>query len=126
MADFDVLVASGASLQNWLDPASSVAPSRVNARPGHPLKRWVGAVGIQIVLKAVVGGVVGPLDSALGGRLFTTWPVEAPPQALPFDGVIGTPDQSSVQTLIAYYAGHYTIGFRRPDGGLVHVHLDVA
>lgn len=125
MADFDVIVASGASLQDWLDPASALAPSRLNARAGRPLKRWVGAVNAPIVLKAVVNGIVGPMDAALGGRLFATWPLEAPAQALPFDGVIAAPSQSSVQTLTAASPGHYTIGFRRTGGGLVHVHLDV-
>lgn len=129
MADFTVLVASGAALRDWLDPpkvSAPAAPSRLNARPGYPMKRWVGTRGVPVVLKAVVGGVVAPIDASLGGRLFSAWPVEAPDAATPFAGIIGTPSHSAIQTVYAAHAGHYTIGIRRTDGGCEHVHLDIA
>lgn len=124
MADFTVIVASGATILNWLDPASAGGvPSRLNSKPGYPQKRWVGSVGVQVVLKAVVNGVIGPADATLGGRLFVAWPVEAP--AMPFSGIRADPGFTSVQRVQPDQVGHYTIGIRRPDGGLEHVHLDV-
>lgn len=124
MADFDVIVASGAQLQDWLDPGLSGKPSRINSRPGYPLKRWVGSQGVPVVLKAVVGGVVAPADGALGGRLFASWVVEAP--ILPVPPPVSVGGFSSTITFAAPAEGHYTIGVRRPDGGLVHVHVDFA
>jgi hypothetical protein len=125
MADFTVVVASGAIVQDWLDPpTASGTPSRLNPRPSYRHKRWVGARGVQVILKAVVAGVVAPLDSVLGGRLFAAWPVEAPAQ--PFAGILQVPGFSSTIYVLPPVAGHYTIGVRRPSGGLEHVHLDIA
>ncbi len=126
MADFTVIVASGAQVQDWLDPPTALQPSRLNPRPGYPLKRWVGARGTAVVLKAVVGGVLAPLDAALGGRLFTPWAVEAPPTATPFVGFSSPLAQSSVVIVTCVFPGHYTIGVRRLDGGAEHVPLDIA
>jgi len=123
MADFTVIAASGLSVDDWLDPASGSAPSRLNSRPGYPQKRYVGTVGVPVVLQAVVDGVVAPLDAALGGRLFVAFVVEAP--VLPFTGIVSPLGQSSVQIVTAYVRGHYTIGIRRPDGGIEHVHMDL-
>lgn len=123
MADFTVIPASGVSVVDWIDPSSSGAPSRLNSRPGHPQKRYRGALYVPIVLQAVVGGVVAPLDAALGGRLFVPFVVEAP--VLPFTGIISPYGQSSMQVMTAMFPGHYTIGFRRPNGGIEHVHLDI-
>lgn len=124
MADFDVIVASGAQLKDWLDPPVSGQPSRINPRPGHPFRRWVGSRSSPVVLKAVVGGVVAPADGALGGRLFVSWVVEAPVMPVPPPVSVG--GFSSTITFTAPDEGHYTIGVRRPDGGLMHIHLDFA
>lgn len=126
MADFTVVVASGAALEDWLDPPTlDGRPSRLNPRPGYPLKRWVGSRTRPIVLHAVVNGTVAPLDAALGGRLFYAWPVDVPDAALPFGGLSGTPGKSSELTVYAPHIGHYTIALGRPGGGFEHVHLDV-
>jgi hypothetical protein len=124
MADFSVQVA-GAVLTDWEDPALPGAPSRLNARPGRAHKRWVVALGSLVSLRAVVGGVIAPLDSSLGGRLFVPFAVEVPPGATPFVGFSSPLGQSSHQTLTPTVAGHYALGLRRPNGGIEHVHLDV-
>lgn len=124
MADFTVIAASGLSVVDWVDPPSSAgAPSRLNSRPGYAQKRYRGALGVPVVLQAVVGGVAAPLDAALGGRLFTSFVVEAP--APPFTGIVSPLGQSSVQIVTASVPGHYTIGIARPNGGIEHVHMDL-
>lgn len=124
MADFTVVATSGLIVSDWLDPPSpSGAPSRLNARPGQAFKRYVGQLGVPVVLSAVVGGVAGPADAALGGRLFTASAIEAP--AMPFVGISSPAGFSSVIQILAHQAGHYAIRIRRPDGGNEHVHLDI-
>lgn len=124
MPDFAVRVTNGASATGlWTDPAVGEKPSRVNFREAVPQRYLVGHVNTEIELSAVVDGVVGPLDPALSGRLFKTWFVEAP--GLPIWMTKAASDQSSVQRFTPKNAGHYTIGFERPDGGIVHVHIDV-
>lgn len=123
MANFTVIVASGAVVRDWLDPASSSAPSRLNAHVDHPMKRYIGKVAVPVVLKAVVGGVVGPADGALGGNLFVADAIEAP--SPPFVGITQPFGFSSIITVMPDRVGHYTIRVRRPDGGNEHVHLDV-
>lgn len=123
MADFTVVPTSGVTVVDWLDPGSS-QPSRLNSKPGFPQKRYVGKRGVPVVLRAVVGGVVGPADASLGGRLFVAWPLEAP--VMPFGGLVPhTAGYSSIVQLITSTVGHYTIGFRRPSGGIEHVHVDI-
>jgi hypothetical protein len=122
VADFTV-IASGVSVVDWLDPSFGGTPSRLNSRPGYPQKRYLGLLGVPVVLKAVVDGVVAPPDASLGGRLFTAFVVDAP--VLPFVGIVSPYGQSAVQVVTATVPGHYTIGFRRPNGGLEHVHLDI-
>jgi hypothetical protein len=123
MADFTVIVASGATVQDWTDPAgASGAPSRVNARPGYPLKRYVARRGVQVVLKAVVGGVLAPADGTLGGRLFIPECIEAP--GGPFSDFIPTLGYSSIITVPVWRVGHHTIRIARPDGGNEHIHFD--
>lgn len=124
MADFTLQV-SGTSLSNWTDPASGGLPSRLNSRAGNAQKMRIGTHGVQLVLRAVVNGVVAPLDAALGGRLFTAWLVEAPALALPGTPV-GDAAQSSVQRYTPPVAGHYTIGVERNGGGIELVHIEVA
>lgn len=123
VADFTVRIREGVTLRTWEDPGVvGVAPSRLNSRPGYPQRRWVGTVGVRIELAAVVAGVEGPDDTDLDGRLFETWFVERPwpPQWLAYDS-----GRTSVRWFTPPVPGHYTIGFRRHDGGAVHVHIDV-
>lgn len=140
--DFTVAFTAGVTNTTWLDPllppnpefgepghnpalpVGPGTPSRLNAHVGFPHRRYVGAVGAQIEITATVGGVAGPLDAALGGRLFTlVWAVEHPqPGPVGFTHPAG---QSSVQHFTPTTAGHYTIGIERAGGGKVFMHLDV-
>jgi len=124
MADFDLTVASGATLQQWLDPerTSDGMPSRLNPQQGYPHKRWVGTVGQPITVNARLrAGTLAPLDAALGGLLFVAWMAEYP-GALP--GIVGTTGQSSVQTFTPPAPGHYLLGMRRPQHGICLIHID--
>lgn len=131
MPDFTARVFSGATLELWQDPARPAgtqggsdpgAPSRVNPLPDAPHRRYVATLGAPVVVRATVGGVEGPLDSALGGRLFTAWWVE---QAGPAIGPVGTASKSSEQTFTPQAEGHYTLGLERDQGGAIFLPVDV-
>lgn len=127
MADFEVRLASGATLVPWIDPehneptTGKVFPSRVRPHPGNPQLYWQVKVGATVEFRCSVAGVEAPLDAALGGRLFTGYVVEspgAPTYTTP------APAQSSVQQFTPSLPGHYAIRIRRPSGGAVIVHFD--
>lgn len=124
MADFTTVFSTGVTSAQWLDPAgpAGVPPSRLNARTGFPHTRWMGKVGTQITVSAVVAGVTGPLDSALGGRLFQSWFVQAPASPLACSSPGG---QSSVQAFTPPAPGHYVVALYRQAGGTEHIHVDV-
>lgn len=126
MPNFDVRVAFGASLVEWTDPdpdpSGASKPSRLRPHPGLPFLRWLGAAGVPIELRAIVDGLEAPLDSSLGGNLFTGWFAEEPmgPHAM-----TQQPGQTSVIRFVPVHAGHYTVGVRRTNGGAILLHIDV-
>jgi hypothetical protein len=119
MADFRAEFTDGAVVQPWLDPALGDRPDRLNPRAEHLHRRHVGAVGVQVEVSARVGGVLAPLDAALGGELFLAFIAEAPVFPAPPGG------QSSVQRFTPLAAGHYTLRIVREAHGSLFVHLDV-
>ena len=130
MQDFIVSPTAGLTLQPWQDPerppatlspSDAGAPSRLNPIPGYGHKMFVGVVGTEIELTATVAGVAGPLDAALGGRLFTRWFVETPC----VHGFTSPAGQSSVIRFTPWVPGHYCVGIGRVNGGTVLVHFDV-
>lgn len=121
MADFAIAFA-GAALAPWTDPATVTRPSRINPAPNHRHLRRRATVGVQVTLSAVVAGVTGPLDGALGGRLFFGWFLEYPTFSAP--GVTVPAGQSSVRRFTPTLAGHYTYLLRRADGGGLILHVD--
>jgi len=78
-----------------------------------------------VVLRAVVGGVVGPLDGALGGELFAASRV-AWSGSFPF-AFAQTSGQSSEVTLRFAHnmGGHQELVLRRPNGGAIVVSFEV-
>ena len=121
MPDFRIAF-SGAPLAAWTDPATSTAPSRINPAPNRQHLRRRATVGVQVSLSAVVAGVTGPLDAALGGRLFFGWFIEYPTAGVPPVSVPA--GQSSVRRFTPTLAGHYTYCLRRADGGGLILHVD--
>lgn len=123
MADFDVVPVSGIQIVSWEDPVGpSGEPSRLLSRPGFPLKRYKAVVRQPVRLESVVAGVQAPLDSGLGGRLFSCDLVEgtaAPHWIRPPAG------QSSVVRFVPQWCGHYTIAVRRAGGGAILVPIDI-
>jgi hypothetical protein len=87
------------------------------------MKMFRATVGVEVEITASVGGVAGPADSALGGRLFYAWEVESP-QAGPVV-ITWTAGTTSVQRFTPLAEGHYAIGIARDAGGAVILHLDV-
>jgi hypothetical protein len=145
MPDFDLHVYAnpngGNAVMDWYDPPPEDTPAnraywealgnpaktfpsrpRLNPLVGHPEKRYAVTVNVECEIRAVVGGVEAPLDSALDGRLFFPGNVEYP-QAPPlhFSNSAG---QTSVQRFTPRHVGHYLIYIRRPGGGQVMVHFD--
>ena len=122
MPDFTARFAVGTSIKDWLDPATETKPSRINSRPGYPQKRVVGTVGVEVEIRMTIATADAPLDSnkLVGGRNFVATMVDG--QTHSIQGVAG---QSSVQKFTPTAAGHYHIRIRRPQGGAVHLHLDV-
>lgn len=124
MPNFQLKLASGASVQQWDDPATGSAPSRVNDRPGIAELVFVGAAEDTIIFHAIVGGVEAPLDAALGGKLFTSWVAESPDGLPQFIATAGVAGQSSVQSFTPLVEGHYLFVVRREDGGTIAFHVD--
>jgi hypothetical protein len=122
LADFDVRVISGVTIDRWTDPASSTGkPSRVRSRPGRPQLYWKGKAGQVIVLQAVVNGFVAPPDSGLGGRLFSPYLPEGfgPPY------FAATANFSSIVRWTPTSPGHHVVGIRRTNGGAMLLHFDI-
>ena len=126
MPDFEVSafnLATGLPLTTavWVD---SSAPPRTNPLAGRPhryLTVPIGTLGVQFC--CTVGGVLAPLDAALGGRLFLWSWVESflvgvPPPIIPSAG-----HSSQVDLLppLGMAAGRYLILAWRPLGGSVAV-----
>lgn len=129
--DFTAAVTSGTTLTEWEDPerppdtpspGDPAEPSRLNPTLGVPHKMRLATVGTQVEITATVGGVAGPLDTALGGRLFYAWAVEkAQGSPISFSSPAG---KSSVQRFTPLTEGHYCIGIARQEGGSVLIHID--
>ncbi len=110
-----------ASAATWNDPAFGGQPPRINPTLDHPHMHWVGTTG-WLQLSAMVGGVDGPLDTALGGRLFSWRPLEWPGATEPW--LFQDSGCSSVADVNCNVVGHYAIQARRSGGGAVIVHYD--
>jgi hypothetical protein len=119
MPNFDVRITAGATRAVWTDPADGDRPSRLNYDEKRPHTYRETTVGETVTISAVVDGVVGPLDAALGGDLFTTWFAEAPTWPAP---ALSSPvGQSSVVSFAPVHPGHHSVVFLRASGGRVLV-----
>jgi hypothetical protein len=123
MADFRAEFTAGAAVVAWNDPALGARPGRLNPRAEYPHKRHRGTVGVQVQVSARVGGVLAPVDGALGGELFSAFLAEAP--VFPLPPVTNPGGQSSVQRFTPAVAGHYTLRLVREGHGSLFVHVDI-
>lgn len=127
MPNFRVTIASGTTLEVWTDPpgaapyCSGTAPSRTNPGVAHPALYPQATVGTPVVFAAVVAGVTGPADAALGGELFLAWLAESPAPTPPVTRPAGF---SSAPQFTPQAQGHYCFVMQRPNGGAVAIHLD--
>lgn len=128
MADFTVTIVGGAQVA-WVDPAG-VSPdraSRIKNDPDH-LRSYFSALPIptSIAVKAIVGGVLAPMDGALGGRLFTAawveWSGPAPP---PFSSPAGQSSVVNIHPLTTAYSGHHVLRLQRAGGGAWLIPFDM-
>lgn len=122
MADFDARFTAGASLEVWSDPPLGAQPSRINPLPAIPHRRRVATLGNEVEISAIVAAVEGPVDGALGGRLFYGWLAE---YAGARPNVSSPSGQSSVRRFTPTAPGHFTYVLRRQRGGGIILHLDV-
>ena len=115
MPSFDVQV-SGGSQKVWQDTHS---PSRLNPNASHPHTNRALSLPATLTVRAVVGGVVAPLDAdaVMAGRTFSAvmsrWSGTFPPV------VTQTPGQSSEITvqLQATNVGHQALLVTLSDDG---------
>lgn len=131
MPDFEATITSGSVVLDWRDPEQGANPSRTNPDPLHAHRHHVVIVGATVTIKARVGGVEGPLDTALGGALFyhkwAEWPdqnIAPPPLVSKVSG------QSSVISFVPKTKGHYLLMIRRKEaagvgGGGLGIPFDV-
>jgi len=126
MANFDLEIVSGLVLTSWTDAATAIAPTRINPISGLLHKYWLLSDLITPVrIGCRVGGVITPLDAALGGNLFEWRWIDLPKGSMPF--IPATAGQSSMTTFAAgtFSDGHYTIQAIRPSGGAIGISFDV-
>ena len=128
MSDFSARITAGANIATWTDPATGLAPSRLNPLPGRPHTYWlVDELIDPLTIEATVGGVEGPADAALGGRLFKWSWVEHPTAGRPT--ITPTVGSSSIVSftggLFTGLTGHYTILCWRDGGGAQAITFEV-
>ncbi len=126
MADFRLAFDTGVTFETWQDPPESSPrelPSRLNPNTEHPHTRAVGTTGVAVQFLAVVNGVDAPLDTDLGGELFSAIVVEAPGSPPHCTGSVG---QTSQQRFTPTEAGHHTVFMTRQGAhGGIYAHVDV-
>ena len=116
MPNFDARFTSSGSRQVWTDAETLTKPSRLNNDERRPHTYRECIVALPATVSAIVDGVVGPLDAALGGDLFTAWFGEYPTAGAP--PALSSPvGQSSVVSFTPAHAGHHLLGLHRTDGG---------
>lgn len=111
-----------------MDLPSVAYPTRLNPDPDHhPSFRIIeAAVSPETFeVRATVNGVEAPLDSALGGNLFSAawleWSGISPP---PIVHAVG---QTSLMTIAVTgaHAGHFCMSLVRTNGGGILIPFDV-
>jgi hypothetical protein len=126
--DFNVRLSSASMLTApaWSDPATPSAPSRLNPRATYP-HRYLRIAGDGLaVFEAQVGGVWGPLDAALGGRLFlASWVQWSGDWPAPIVQPAGHSARAEVMISTVHNAGYHQILFWRPSGGAIALPFNV-
>jgi hypothetical protein len=123
MPDFDFRIASGTDTVPWEDRHLSHRGANVHkyrrvTPPGLPTLA-------EVVIQCVVGGVVAPVDGALGGRLFVVSRLQWA-GTHPFT-IHQAAAQSSLITLkfSENNLGHQELVIRRPQGGAIILSFEV-
>lgn len=126
MADFTLTIRSGLSVSTWSDPHTSDKPTRQNAWPDIPHRYLKVATLPQTVsIWASVGGVAGPADAALGGRLFQ-WAWSERGNGVPPSLVTTAGTTSKVTFQFGTdNTGHWLLLCFRDTGGAVAMPMDV-
>ena len=127
MPDFTVEAQSGLTLADWASPncegakISGQSHEATKPRAGHPHRYYQATVGVQVEIRALVGGAL-VADSGLGGRLFTAWFIEYPTSY--HIAPVGVASYSARQQFTPPKPGHYTMVIRREGGGAFVFHFD--
>lgn len=128
MPNFSLRITAGATSTIWQDPATATLPSRLNPIAQHQHRCWFASPLLDLVLQATVGGVEGPADAALGGKLFKwSWVEQADSGwSAPIPATAGF---TSITTFPAghfhSHGGHYTLLCWRDGGGAVAIPFEI-
>lgn len=123
MPNFEIEFTSGSRVETW--PDARLNPRALGRHLYARVTRPTAPALATVVLSAVVGGVVAPLDAALGGDLFAVSRI-AWSGSFPF-AISQAAGQSSLITLRFAYnmQGHQEIAIRRPNGGAIILGFEV-
>lgn len=124
--DFDVapaLTSPTFTAPIWADP-------KVQHRGRNPhrylrVKAPTAPASVSVVINVTIGGVVGPVDGALGGRLIVA-SILAWSGSAPF--AVTQPAGHTTQVTLTFTAdmlGHQELVLRRPGGGALILGVDV-
>lgn len=120
MPNFSIKPTFGTTVQQWTDDDT---PSRLNSVAARPPLYYEAYQSTTVTVTASVNGVLGPLDAALGGDLFTTSFAEVP--IWPAPALSYPAGQSSAVSFIPSRLGMHLLTFRRSNGGAVSIHIYV-
>jgi hypothetical protein len=125
VANFTARITSAHSIVTWVDPSLSLKPTRLNAAVGQPHRYIKLLRNVPCVVKCTVNGSLseGPLDTALGGKLFQCWFAEYPNLTPLYPWSPG--GQSSVVNFTPIELGSYLLVISRDGGGAIAIHLQV-
>jgi len=125
MPDFQ-LKPIGSEVVDWDDPATTDTPSRLNPVVRHPHKYHRIFRNFPLTIKAIVDGIEGPADGALGGRLFAwSWVVTRESGYAPPIPTSAGFSSTVVFPAFHFLTGHYELLCSRPDGGAVGVTFEI-
>jgi hypothetical protein len=121
MADFTARIVTALSVMQWTDTPTGSAPTRINPNANRPHLYLQASEGLATMqLAATVGGVEGPANIALGGRLFK-WSWVEHPRTIGPPAIWSPAGFSSVCNISGSpflgQVGHYTILCWRDGGG---------
>lgn len=124
MPNFLIRPSAGFVLTPWDDHETlGTGVSRINPVAARPTRYLKATIGVMVEISAIVDGSEGPLDTGLGGDLFSSDFGEHPCPG-PIGATEFAPGSTSIQQFTPTVLGHYLWVMRRTNGGAIGVHFD--